>query len=99
MRILGSPPQLPTMSECANKDFTNLSECSLPLASQANWINAQRAIASKAGVTYVDVLSWLCYRDNCPRVILDTVVTAYQHLSQPMGRLLSQELYASISSS
>jgi peptidoglycan/LPS O-acetylase OafA/YrhL len=99
VRLLGSPPQLPEISSCANKNFTNLSECSAPIASQATWINAQRQIAVAAELKYIDVTSWLCYQGVCPAVVSNMIVSSRQHLNQTFGRKLVPLLYDSIANS
>jgi peptidoglycan/LPS O-acetylase OafA/YrhL len=99
VRLLGSPPQLPEISSCANKKITNLSECSVPISSQARWINAQRQIAVAAKLKYVDVTDWLCYQGVCPAVVSNMMVNSRQHLNQTFGRKLIPLLYASIANS
>jgi hypothetical protein len=97
MYLLGSPPQLPDISQCANRDFTNLNRCSKSVTSFAILINAQVALAESNKLNYIMAVNWLCYQDICPAVISNTVVTAKSgHLNQKIGALLSSPLYAAV---
>jgi hypothetical protein len=53
-------------------------------------LDAQRAVASRRGVAFIDPTAWLCTDSTCPVVIGSQLVYADQaHLSPPFTRTLA----------
>ena len=95
--VIGAPPSTENLQECVTVR-SKPQDCDREV--QKRWFDveqAEKAAASAAGATYVDPISWFCYRSLCPAVIGTTpVYWDGVHMTAAYSRSLAPQLAAAI---
>lgn len=70
--VLGAIPKPPTdVPECLSANLESTGVCNVPRAGTVNaaGINAERAVATRAGASYLDLIPFMCGTDHCPVIV------------------------------
>ena len=82
---------------CLSANLDDATACAIPFANAVNreWTVGEAAVASAAGVAFIDPTPWVCRTDPCPAVTGRLLVFRDQHhLTATYARALAERLFA-----